>query len=425
MLFRYRAIPMDGGDGAEMARGEHVAGSAAEVRAALRRVGLQVIDLRVVSRRTASPRSSTDEGSFGASLRDGIRDWNHRRARTRRRAIRTELYDGLATMLRSGIPILEAVETLASVTRGRRSGRRRMLLEVREVLHGGGTLAEAMSDQPAWFDPIEIAMVRTGQHGGHLPDVLEALSRRHARSDELGHKLASALTYPCVVGIVGLGVVVFLSTQTLPNLTSVLTDAEIEIPLLTRRVMGAGQFLAKQWPWLLLLVIVAPLAVVFAQTAWRRAGWRVPGWLRGWRPATLRRVAVSRVVGQFAELVRAGVPAVEALHVLAPTAPGGLRGELRAVATRVENGEDLANAFENDHWFDAEFRRLVAVGEASGELPDTLDRLAERYTRQATRLIDRLATLLEPAVILLLAALIGLVVLAAILPMLRLQEILR
>ena len=150
----------------------------------------------------------------------------------------------------------------------------------------------------------------------------------------------------------------------------------------------------------------------------------MPLWLRRWSPHVLRKLAVARLSIQLAELLRTGVPMVDALRVVAPTTPGvTLRRRLLEAADRVERGEDIAAALDDEHWFDGEFQRLLQIGQTSGELDTLLDRLGHRYARQANRMIDRLATLLEPAVILTLAVLVGLVVMAAILPLLRLQEV--
>jgi type II secretory pathway component PulF len=130
----------------------------------------------------------------------------------------------------------------------------------------------------------------------------------------------------------------------------------------------------------------------------------------------------------LAGLLRAGVPLVESLRVLAPTlsGPGGpqMRAALHAAAERIERGDNFADALGDDPWIDGECRKLIEVGEEAGELAPALSRLAERYQRRARRQIERLLAVLEPAVILALAALVGLVVMAAVLPMLRLQQLL-
>jgi type II secretory pathway component PulF len=300
-----------------------------------------------------------------------------------------------------------------------------MLIDVREQLRSGGSLAQAMLQHPTWFDHSEVAMVRAGQHSGSLPDVLEALTQRHEHSGQLSQKLTTALAYPAIVATVGLGVVVFLSVKTLPELVAVLSDAGIETPALTSRVMAFGQLIAGHWLWLGLGLLGLILIGIVAGGMLASRGIEIPPRLRQLSPRLMRRMAVARVSLQLAELLRAGVPMVEAIRVLAPTAAGSaLRRHLLLAADRIERGEELALALGDEHWFDGQFRRLLEVGQATGELEVLLERLGHRYTRQAQRLIDRLTALLEPGVILTLAVLVGVVVMAAVLPLLRLQEVL-
>ncbi len=408
-LWRYTAVAIEGDHAPQ--QGELAGDTAADVRAALRRIGLQVIEVKPIRRR------STSTGSWVAPLREAL----HRHFRRRRIQDRAELYDGMATMLRSGLPLLETVDVLSenAATRGRRNARRAMLVELRERLRSGGSLAAALGSHPDWFDVAEVAMVEAGQHGGTLPEVLIRLSDRCQRSGALGQKLIGALAYPAIVAVVGLGVVIFLSVKTLPDLVAILDQSGIETPVLTRLVMGFGGALAS-WSWLILIVaVLGAVALAIGGTViWGREG------SGQWTPLVVRRMGAARVSLQLSELLRSGVPMVDALHVLAPTAPPTLRHRLNQAAHAVERGDDLADALHDGRWFDGEFRRLIQIGQMSGELDELLDRIGHRYERQSTRLIDRLAALLEPAVILSLAVLIGFVVMAAVLPLVRLKEVL-
>jgi len=415
-VWRYTALQR-GPDRSVQRSGELSASCAADVRAELRRIGLQVIELRPIKQRSSDTRRSG--GIFG-----GFVQAQHKYQRKRRRNERAELYDGLSTMLDSGLPLLEACETVAGSVRRRRSALRSMLVDLGERLRCGSALASAMSEHPGWFDRSEIAMVEAGQHSGTLPDVLRTLSRHHERAGELGQKLAGALAYPMVVAVVGLGVVVFLSVKTLPDLAGVLADAGVETPPLTARVMWFGQFLAGNCVILAGGALALALAIIAGAGICVSRGIAPPAWLRELSPRLPRRLAVARLSVQLAALLRTGVPMVDALRVVAPTTTGiTLRQRLEDAANRVERGEDVAAALDDDYWFDAEFQRLLQIGQTSGELDTLLDRLGRRYARQANRMIDRLATLLEPCVILTLAVLVGIVVMAAILPLLRLQEV--
>lgn len=410
-LWRYTAIPLAGGT---RRTGELAGETPAEVRAALRRIGLQPLDVKRVRDR-----------------RDGTaaRPWTalvDRHLRARRGPIKGELYDSLATMLEAGVPLLEALDTIAGSSGRRARSVRVLLASMRDALRSGEHLAAAMRPHPSWFDPAEIAMVEAGQHAGELPSVLASLTDRHERSSELGARLVSALAYPAVVVLVGIGVVIFLSTKTLPDLSAILLGAGIEIPRLTRAVMWLGQGALSHGP---IAVLLGALGACAAAVVWRRVAAHAlgaPAWVRRLTPQVVRRAAVASTLLNLAELLRAGVPLVEALRIVAPTAGGPMTGGLRRLladaAERLERGDPLSDALDDRFWFDDELRRLLVVGESGGELDDVLERVGQRDRRRARRLIDRLAALLEPGAILLLAVVVGIVVMAAVLPLVRMQE---
>ena len=420
-VWRYKAVPIEaaaaGGPQSLLAAigdsvrvGELSGDTPADVRAALRRAGLQVVELRPLrTRRVELP-------ALG---------WINRHLRARRREVKSDHFDSLSTMLESGLPLSESLGAL--IESSRRSARS-MLVQVRESVRAGHDLASAMAEHAGWFDPVELALVRAGQHAGDLAGVLRTLADRHARSGELTQKLIGALAYPALVACVGIGVVIFLSTKTLPDLAQILNGAGIETPRLTAIVMGVGQVLATFGLWLLLGGVLVVIGLMATSSTLAGRGIRPPAWARRGVPVVARRIAVARLAAGLSDLLRAGVPAVESLRVLAPTVGGfgssGLRAQLTEAAARLERGDEIAEALDDPHWFDAEFRRLVSVGESAGELERMLARIGDRYERRSRVLIDRLAGLLEPTVILALAALIGTVVVAAVLPLLRLQEVL-
>lgn len=418
-VWRYTAVPV-GGKPSTRRRGELAGDTASDVRAALRRIGLQVIDVRPVGDRN---RWRASEGALGRLL---FLWMSH--MRVRRRSQVGELYDSLATMLEAGVPMLEALSTIAGESTRRLSGRRTMLLGIRTSLHEGRSLADSMSAHPAWFDGTEASMVAAGLQSGELAGVLRTLAERHDRSGELAERLAGALAYPAVVSAVGIGVVVFLSSKTLPDLISILDGAAIEVPTLTLGVMALGNALVRFGPGI--IMVCAALVVGLLMLGSRLA----PGllarmfWLRRLLPGVLRQAAVAEASLGLAVMIRSGVPAVESLRVLAPTVgglgTGGLRALLLEAATRIEHGETLSSALDDEYWFNPEFRRLIEIGESSGELPEVLHRVGQRQRRAARRRVDRLASALEPTVILALATLVGIVVLSAVLPLIRLQEIL-
>lgn len=398
-----------------LVRSGDVAGdSAADARASLRSIGLRVVDLRPA-------RSSFSPGipAVGRMLASYC---------CRRRAGRRgEMYDSLATMLDSGLPMLEGVESIAAAA-GRSGAMRAMLTQVRERLKSGSSLGEAMKEHKSWFDSAEVAMVAAGQHRGELARVLHRAAERHERAGELMSKLVGVLAYPLLVSFVGVGVVVFLSTRTLPDLVAVLQQSKIEPPRLTAAMMWGGQALWTWWPLTIAVFAGAVGTVAAILSLAGRQHVRFPNRIRRLVPAVFRKIALARMCVDLSEMMHAGVPLVEGLRVLSPTLLGPVSASLgrclETAADRVERGEAIDAALDDPIWFDPEFSRLLATGRASGELGGLLARLGQRELRRTARLVDRLAAVLEPAVILALAGLVGTVVMAAVLPLIRLQEVL-
>ncbi|MEQ8845664.1 MAG: type II secretion system F family protein [Phycisphaerales bacterium] len=409
-LWRYKAVTAGG----LSRKGELTADTAVSARASLRRIGLTVLDVRpVASERVRVP------ASISSSL--------HGVLRGRRRDAKAEVLDALATLLASGVPLAEGLGTLAG-SRSKRSGMRRMLLQVEDAVRAGTPLADAFEAQPGWFDAAEVAVVRAGQARGGLAHALRSLADRHTRTGELAGKLASALAYPAIVAVAGVAVVVFLSLGPLPRLVGILDEAGVEPPALTAGMIALGEAIARWWAVILAGAISALLLAAWGVRAISTSerGW--PCAMRQLVPQALRGMALARLAGELQSMTRLGVPLTEALRAAARTFNGpvnlSLRTNLERAATRVEAGERLSQALDDPHWFADDIRRLIEAGETAGELPDLLERLADRLERRATRLTDRLAGLIEPAAIIMLAAMIGVVVLSAVLPLLKLREVL-
>ncbi|MEN1705235.1 MAG: type II secretion system F family protein [Planctomycetota bacterium] len=418
-VWTYKAVPLSSGQ-RDIRSGEVSGETAADVRAALRRIDLQVVELKQL--RSRSARSADGDVVFG-----DLRAHAEAYLRSRRGPAKAELYDSLATMLEGGIPFADALSVMKSAAP--RGSQRRLLALMTDAVRGGEDPSEAMSHLPTWFDAAEVAMVNAGRHSGELPGVLRSLAERRARSGELGGKIAAALTYPAVVLMLGLAVVIFLSAKTLPDLVSILEAERVEPPRLTSAVMWFGQTMFGLAP-MLPVIFVAILGVTLGgRFVLKRSHITLPFKTADLAPRVIRRAAVAEALLAIAELSRAGVTLVDAMRVVAPTVrgpgSGGLRTRLTDAANRIESGASLAEALDDRRWFDEEFIQLVRVGESGGDLEAVLERVGQRYRRSAQRMIERIASLLEPAAILGLAVCVGIVVLAAVLPLLQLQEVLR
>jgi len=382
-------------------------------RSALRKAGLRPIQIKPI------------RGSMlGQST---LADVSHRHLRSRRVHLKADLYDSLATLLDAGIPMAMALRTMASSSSRRRSIST-LTHSLADSIHSGTALGDALSEHPGWFDDAEIAMINAGQQSGEMSSILKRLAERQSRSGELSSKLAGALAYPLLVTIIGIGVTMFLSTKTLPQLVGILIDAGIDPPRLTMWVMWTGQTAWAHGMWILLGLVLAMAFGAAGFRLWRRrTDGKIPATVSKIIPSVLIRIQTSEAMLSLAELLDTGVTLVDALRIVAPTMRGVLGASLAGVfenaAAKIEQGQTVSCIFDDPVWFAEEHRQLMSAGEAAGELNHTLERIGNRDLRSARRLLDRFAAMIEPAAIVGLAILVGTVVMAAILPLIRLQEI--
>lgn len=329
----------------------------------------------------------------------------------------------LATLLAVGVPLLEAIDTTAKQYRGYFHS---VLLMLRDRVASGASLADAMRDHPAVFDALCLHIVEVGENAGTLESSLDRLAEFKERSLHLKNRVASALMYPAFVLVVGVLVSVFLMTFVVPNLLGALLEAGREPPLATRVVKAISDLLLNWW-WLLLaaagalaLAARAALQSERGRTAWHRLQLRIP--ILG---DMLRKQTVSRVALVVSTLIRSGVVFDKAVRIAASTTPNRVfRDALRRCEAAVVAGKDIAEALEETGAFPAPAVRVFAAGQQTGRLDEMLDRLATDYDRQVATVSQRLTTILEPVLIVLLAVIVGWVAFATIMPILEAGDVL-
>ena len=396
----------------KLRRGEERGVDAHAVRLSLRRAGLQVVAVEASAARRL-PRWLRPLETF----------WNGRLVR-RRRLARADFLEGLGTMLEAGLPVHAALSALAA-SDARKRGERRLLRYLSESVRDGVTLADAAQDVPDWFDALDVALMRAGQRSGELSPALDTITEHLRRSGATAHRLLTALAYPAILSIAALLVVCFLSVHTLPRLVQMLEGAQLAVPTLTQVVMVSGQTLVA-WGWIILPIMLAGVLGMISvlrrlppNSLIARAIRHLP-WVRA-----QRRMRMAHLSFTLSRLQHAGVPLTEALEVAADTADDGpLARCLHEAAESVRSGAELSATLAKSRLFDEELPQLLHLGEQSGELAQLLERLAGRFERSAQRASERLATFLEPIAVIGMAVLVGLVALAAVLPLVRLGDML-
>lgn len=345
--------------------------------------------------------------------------WKFRRSY---RASTIEFTRGLSTLLGVGVPLVDALQTLATQQTG---GFRSIVLQLQDRIAAGASLAQAMRDHPDVFDRLDVSVAEVGETAGTLDTVLNRLAEFKENSAAVRGRIGTALLYPAIVFVVAIGVSLLLMTFVVPKLLGSLIEAGKPIPLVTRIVKAMSDAIVSGW-WVglgLLAVIIVALAYLL-QTARGRATWdrwqlRIP--LVG--PA-IRKQAIARMAVVMATLMRNGIVFLKAVQIAKDTTANSvLRDALSKCETAVAAGTDLAEAVGSTGAFPPMVVQMFAIGQQSGKLEDMLERLAADYERQVRTLTNRLTTVLEPALILFMVILVGFIAFATLLPMLEAADV--
>lgn len=354
--------------------------------------------------------------------------WMPFRRRGRYAAKRIEAVRELSTLLGAGIPLLEALDSLVAQQQGGWGGRgfRESLLLVRERVAAGSSLAEAMRDQPQVFDELTIHMVEVGENSGTLDVVLDQLANFSERYLQLKDRVTSALFYPIVVFLLSIGVGVFLMTVVVPMLLDNLLEAGKEIPWPTRVLKAMSDTLTSYGPLLLLLAVLGFVGMMALMRTERgklhlhRAILKLP--LVG---SMALKQEISRMSLIVSTLLKSGIVLVSALEIAGRAAKNFvIKQALESSREAIQRGQEIGEALEDTKLFPATVVQIFAVGQQTGKLEEMLDRLADTYDRQVATLSMRLATLLEPVLIVSLAAFVGFILFATVLPILEAGNVL-
>jgi type II secretory pathway component PulF len=321
-------------------------------------------------------------------------------------------------MLAAGIPMLESLDTIADQQSG---VFRAAILQVRDKVAAGTSLADALADRPDLFDAASVHMVQVGENSGTLDTVLGELAEFKRKQMGLRDSVTTALVYPMFLVAFGLAAAIFLMTWVLPPLLENLQETMDELPWPTRVVRAMSDTMIDHW---LAILIAAIVTIALASFVLRTEGGR-----RWWHRLILKlpligsmaiKQNISRISMVIATLTRSGVELTRAVD-LAESATGNVifKEALRQCGSRIAAGQDIADALALSGAFPPLAVRVFSVGQESGKLDEMLFRLSEDYDRQVAVRSARLTALVEPVLILCLAAMVGFLLLATVLPILE------
>lgn len=337
----------------------------------------------------------------------------------------TVLTRQLAGLVRAGLPLERALAVLSE--EAERPRQQAVLSGLRAEVNAGAALAKAMAQFPREFDDTYRAVIAAGEQGGALGEVLERLAQDQEDTLALRSKLVSAALYPAIVSLIALAIVVFLLAYVVPQVTEVFTSQKRALPLLTAAMLWLSQQVRGSGP--ALLVLLAGLAVA-ARLALRRPAVRLrvdAAWLRLPLIGRLSRsYNAARFGATLALLTSAGVPMLKALQSAADTLGNqALRADAQETLVLVREGAPLASALARHKRFPGLLVMFIRLGEQTGTLPEMLQRAARQLSEEVQRRAMRLATLLEPLLIVGMGGMVMVIVLAVLLPIIELNQLAR
>lgn len=327
------------------------------------------------------------------------------------------MYEQLADLLRAGVPILRALEVLSRQAAS--PALARVLREVRDDISGGDGLADAMEQHPRIFPELHASMVRAGEKGGFLEDVLTRLSDFVSRQDALRNKFIGALIYPSVLLLGALGAVTFIMAFVVPQIRKVLE--RVDLPLPTIIVFGISDVIRDHWLIMLGCLLVATVGVlsflrsnigrgVLAQLQLRMIGLG--------RIYTM--MALCRFCRVFGTLLNNGIPILQALRISKDSTGNKILADaIEGAAENVRGGESLAQPLADCNVFPPAIVDMIAVAEESNTLDKVLIEIANTQEERTARQIDFTMRLLEPFLLMIMGAMIAFIAIALLVPILR------
>ncbi len=388
-LFSYRAIDAQG----KTHKGLQDAANQVDLELRLKRSGLDLID--------AKP----DSGRVGFG---------------RNKIKRTELitfFFNLEQLTRAGVPLLESLADLRDSMNDQRF--REVIANLVEAIEGGKKLSEAMTQHPDAFDKIFVSLTHAGEASGRLPEVFEHITESLKWQDEMASHTKTILLYPAFVGTVVVAITFFLMIYLVPQLVSFIKGMGQEIPIQTRMLLATSSFFVNYWYVLIALPIALPIVGQLVLTSspemrFKFDKFKLDMWVIG---PILRKIILARFANTFAMMYGSGISILDCISNSRDVVNNrAVAQSLEDVTHEIESGKNLTQSFQNTGMFPPLVIRMLKVGEATGSLDKALLNVSYFYDRDVKSSIKKVQVMIEPAMTIVLGALLGWVMLSVLSP---------
>ena len=330
----------------------------------------------------------------------------------------------MATMMRAGVPLVQAFEIVADGVEKPKVGE--LIRQIRNDVAGGSSFGAALRKHPAHFDDLFCNLVEAGEQSGALETMLDRIATYKEKTESLKAKVKKAMTYPIAVLVVAFVVTGILLIYVVPQFEQVFAGFGAELPAFTQMVIGLSEFVQAWWFVILIGIIGAVFGFITARRrsqklreAIDRLSLKAP--IAG---TIIEKSAVARFSRTLSTTFAAGVPLVEALNSVAGSTGNSVFVEaVYKIRDDVSSGQQLNTSMKLTNVFPNMVIQMVAIGEEAGALDSMLDKAASYYEEQVDNLVDNLTALMEPMIMAVLGVLVGGLIIAMYLPIFQLGQV--
>ncbi len=332
----------------------------------------------------------------------------------------------LATMIEAGISLVQALTALYEQSDPKRQrSLRHVISDVIARVQGGETLNESIAKHPRVFNRLFVSMVKAGEAGGLLAEILDRLAGFLEASARLRKKVKSAMTYPVIVLCIAFAITTFLIVRVVPVFGEIFKDFGAKLPAPTQLLLDLSDFVRGNWYFLALGIG----GTIFGVRMFLRSKrgkqltdkWKLKMPVFG---PLVHKICMSRFSRTFAQLIRSGVPILEVLDIVGATSGNHvIESSIKSVSEDVERGDNLSVALSKKSIFPPMLLRMVAAGEQTGKIDTMLEKMADFWDEEIEATLDALTSLIEPMLIVFLGVIVGGIVIAMFLPIFKLNEV--
>lgn len=321
-----------------------------------------------------------------------------------------------STMISSGLPISRALEVLAEQATNKNM--KKVLLDCLRDVEGGASLSAALGRYPNVFSETYQALVKAGESSGKMDEILRKLAENMEAQREVSAKFKGAMIYPVIVFFAMIGVFLLMMIFVVPKLASMYESLNVELPFITRMMIGASTFMRKN----IILLVIAAIGVFLGIKHFltTELGSDIKSWLSFHLPV-FGKINKQRDLASFSRtlglLISSAIPIVDALKIVSAVVGNKVMKEAcMGAAKAVEKGNSLSDFFKHEKVFPPLISQMASVGEETGQLDSVLEKVAVYYDGEIDHLVKGLSAALEPLILILLGSMVGVLIISIITP---------